>query len=152
MEITMGQLATTVEQSQHLLDLGLSADTADMVILHEEPYETSDSKFDGLHKILPVPFKEYDKQWKQKYKNISYFPAWSLGALLEVLPDEIRTHKGRFDAKYRFYWELRKNWILYSCLDEDYSPLIEFDGKNNLEAVFNMVVWLLENGYIKKEV
>ena len=140
----MGQLATTIEQSQHLLDLGLSADTADMCF--DKGTDLTKAHLECDNFITYFTNDEYPEVADR------YVPAWSLEALLEVLPDEIRTHKGRFDAKYRFYWELRKNWILYSCLDEDYSPLIEFDGKNNLEAVFNMVVWLLENGYIKKEV
>lgn len=76
---------TDLEQSKKLAEI-LPLDSADMVLLHEEPYETSDSKFDGLHQALCVPFNKYDKSWRQKYKNISYFPCWSLAALLSVLP------------------------------------------------------------------
>ena len=79
---------TSLEQSKKLAEI-LPLESADMVLLHEEPYETSDSKFDGLHQALCVPFNKYDKSWRQKYKNISYFPCWSLAALLGVLPDEL---------------------------------------------------------------
>lgn len=77
---------TTTEQSRKLAEI-LPIESADMVLLHEEPYETSDSKFDGLHQALCVPFNKYDKSWRQKYKNISYFPYWSLASLLDVLPN-----------------------------------------------------------------
>lgn len=77
---------TDLEQSRKLADI-LPLESADMVLLHEEPYETNDSKFDGLHQVLCVPFNKYDKSWRQKYKNISYFPCWSLGTLLSVLPE-----------------------------------------------------------------
>jgi hypothetical protein len=68
----------------------LPLESADMVLLHEEPYETSDSKFDGLHQALCVPFNKYDKSWRQKYKNISYFPCWSLAVLLIAIPKRIK--------------------------------------------------------------
>ena len=74
---------TDLEQSKKLAEI-LPIESADMVLLHEEPYETSDSKFDGLHQALCVPFNKYDKSWRQKYKNISYFPCWSLAALLDI--------------------------------------------------------------------
>ena len=75
---------TNLEQSQKLAEM-LPTESADMVLLHEEPYETSDSKFDGLHQALCVPFSKYNKSWRQKYRNISYFPCWSLAALLEII-------------------------------------------------------------------
>ena len=77
---------TDIEQSKKLAEI-LPLESADMVLLQEEPYETSDSKFDGLHQALCVPFNKYDKPWRQKYANISYFPCWSLAALLSVLPN-----------------------------------------------------------------
>lgn len=79
---------TDLEQSKKLAGI-LPLESADMVLLHEEPYEASDSKFDGLHQALYVPFNKYDKSWRQKYKNISYFPCWSIAALLEQLKSEI---------------------------------------------------------------
>jgi len=77
---------TDISQSKTLSKI-LPLESADMVLLHEEPYETSDSKFDGLHQALCVPFSKYDKTWRQKYKNIHYFPCWSLAVLLGVLPE-----------------------------------------------------------------
>lgn len=77
---------TDLEQSRKLAEI-LPLESADMVLLHEEPYETSDSMFDGLHQALCVPFSKYDKSWRQKYKNISYFPCWSLTSMLGVLPE-----------------------------------------------------------------
>jgi hypothetical protein len=82
---------TDVEQSKKLAEI-LPLESADMVLLHEEPYETSDSKFDGLHQALCVPFIKYDKSWRQKYKNISYYPCWSLAALLGVIPKHIKDY------------------------------------------------------------
>lgn len=118
---------TTIEQSQHLLELGLSSETADMVILHEEPYETSDSMFDGLHKVLTVPFKEYDKRWKQKYKNISYFPAWSMDALSALMPERCDVTKAGYVVPHH---------------------IVEI--KDPINVAFQLICYLLENNYIKK--
>lgn len=78
---------TDINQSKKLAEI-LPLENADMVLLHEEPYETSDSKFDGLHQALCVPFSKYDKSWRQKYRNISYFPCWGLAALLNYIKDK----------------------------------------------------------------
>ena len=80
---------TDLSQSKKLAEI-LPIESADMVLLHEEPYETTDSKFDGLHQALCVPFSKYDKSWRQKYKNISYFPCWSIVALLNIIPKHIK--------------------------------------------------------------
>ena len=98
---------TSLEQSKKLAEI-LPIESADMVLLHEEPYETSDSKFDGLHQALCVPFNKYGKLWRQKYKNISYFPCWSLAALLDVLPRFIE-YKGN-----KYYLRFMKEYVEYA--------------------------------------
>ncbi|MEE3386120.1 MAG: hypothetical protein VZR36_13710, partial [Prevotella sp.] len=63
--------STTLDQIQILSDI-LPLESADKVMLHDEPYETSDTMFDGIHEILCVPFIKYDKGPKTKYRNITY--------------------------------------------------------------------------------
>lgn len=85
---------TDIEQSKKLTEI-LPLESADMTLLHKEPYETSDSKFDGLHEVLCIQFIKYDKPtYRKKYRNISYFPCWSLAALLSLIPQEL------FDGEY----------------------------------------------------
>lgn len=95
---------TTLEQIKILSEI-LPVETADMVLLHDEPYETSDSLFDGIHEALCVPFAKYDKGPKTKYRNISYFPCWSAGALADLLPASFSIDKSEFTIdprKYKF--------------------------------------------------
>ena len=114
---------TDIEQSRKLAEI-LPLESADMVLLHEEPYETSDSKFDGLHQALCVPFSKYDKSWRQKYKNISYFPCWSLGVLLDVLPNNENISTNLSKGGYRISTlEYTNSWFV------DYED--ETDGQNN---------------------
>ena len=129
---------TTIEQSKHLIELGLSAETADMLWEQhnrEDPYVTV-------------------KPWTTKGKNIGahVLPCWSLGALLDIMP---KTITDEYDSKgclgmcvfHNSSW----GWVVYySNADADCSSIHEEQGKTLLEAAYNMVCWLLEQGYIKK--
>lgn len=138
---------TTLEQSRKLLELGLNPETADMTILHEEPYETSDSKFNGIHEILCVPFRKYDKPFRQKYRNISYFPAWSLGALIELMPKicEDENDGGCYPTLCKGF-----NTDMWHCVYRSTLHITDWY-KSPIDAAFEMVVWLIENNYIKTE-
>ena len=109
---------TTLEQIKILSDI-LSVETADMVMLHEEPYETSDSMFDGIHEVLCIPFTKYDKGPKTKYRNISYFPCWSAGALADLLPASFSIDGHEFTIDPRKY--KAGNGFLYQIAYGDYS-------------------------------
>ena len=135
---------TDLEQSKKLAEI-LPLESADMVLLHEEPYETSDSRFDGLHQALCVPFSNYDKSWRQKYKNISYFPCWSLSALLKVIPNNEDISINLSKGGYRIPTiEYTNNWFV------DYED--ETNGLNNcatsadnpIDACVEMVIKLHE--------
>ena len=131
---------TTIEQSKHLMELGLSAETADMLWEQhnrEEPYVTI-------------------KPWTTKGKSIGahILPCWSLTALLEAMPKAITDE---YDSKgwlgmstlYNSTW----GWIVYySNADADCQALHEEQGDTLLDAAYNMVCWLIEEGHIKKEV
>ena len=69
----MSQIATTIEQSKKLIELGISIKTADFAYL--------DGNENGLF-ILTDKYKQSDY-----LKND--IPAWSTGALINLLPVEI---------------------------------------------------------------
>jgi len=121
---------TSFEQSKKLAEI-LPLESADMVLLHEEPYETSNSKFDGLHQTLCVPFSKYDKSWRQKYKNISYFPCWSLAALLGVLP-EYNLQKTD--------WGNKTEYKIVVTVNEDNYASKNYD--NPVDACYEMIIKL----------
>ena len=62
-------IATTQDQSERLLQCGVSADTADMMFTP--------------HNTLSI------EPYKQALKDRGYIPAWSLSALLGLLPKEL---------------------------------------------------------------
>lgn len=99
----MTQIATTIEQSNKLIELGLSADTADM--------NYCNSSYKG---------KDYVGEWKlslqspQEAKNIldmsvtswntywEIIPAWSLSKLIDMVPEGTLLSIYRHEGKYWF--------------------------------------------------
>lgn len=137
---------TTLEQSKKLVELGLNPNTADMFWSTEfdmvicTQYLTK-SDFETL-----VPMCES-------------IPCWSLGALMDLLPPSIQTGEGmqnQYEIKIRKYWGDEENLyqIAYGNnrgLSEEWHDMINTGEKENLiDAAFQIICWLLKNGYIKK--
>ena len=93
----MAQIATTIEQSKKLELLGIDVDTADM------------------HYWFDANYNEFFLEPSKASNNIEKFPAWSLGALIKLLPNEIRDK--RFNVVY--YLTINKDSITYSNRMED---------------------------------
>ena len=121
-------IATTIEQSKHLLELGLDPNTADCMWL-----VTLRAR---LHVLDGEPISNYD-MWEN-------YPAWSLSALLEVMPNND-------------YWEIclwQYKGQRWQCVFDD----VEFSNGETkafvadtpIDAAYEMVCWLLENNLIKK--
>lgn len=146
-------LATTIEQSQYLLDLGLSSETADMCLtwVNNQWNEVADN----ADKIRKIQICNACDDNGYKPEDVNVVPAWSLGALFDLMPT---IHK--FEEDYLpnlSSCTYRKNNKKYCCsyqAEMSNGSVVElkpFIADNPLEACFNMVVWLLENGYIKNE-
>ena len=120
----MSNIATTIEQSQHLLELGLDPKIADMVWMSNK----------WLYSIKDNILNKYDFNEQDTL-------AWSLSALLEVMPSEESKWCTLMHAQ-DFYW----------CTFEksDGTILKEFCSNNYIDAAYEMVCWLVEQGLIKK--
>ena len=127
---------TSIEQSKKLLELGLNPETADMC--WEQHY--------NKEPIITV------KPYTTKGKSIGAHccDAWSLGALLEAIPHIIKDDDYTNEITPLLY-PMQGEWFcVYNELDTDgYSPYAEEKGTTPIEAVFNMIVWLFKNEYIK---
>jgi hypothetical protein len=117
----MSNIATTIEQSTHLLELGLDPKTADMVYLFED-------------REYPCVLKEPD------YLDGSDTLAWSLSALLEVMP------KMEADSTVC----LGCVSTLIRCKSHDFMWQHDSTAAQPIIAAYEMVCWLLENNLIKK--
>ena len=135
---------TSIEQAKHLIKLGLNPNTADMYWSRCTITDFSDGKLKVSYAVEPCNIS----QAKHTKDDIS---CWSLGALLEAMPKEITDE---YDSKgclgmstlYNSSW----GWVIYySNADADCQALHEEQADTLLEATYNMVIWLLEEGYIE---
>ena len=132
---------TSIEQSKKLAEI--------------LPLESADMRY--------TPFGDtHPWVWNEEVKLLEKdsVPCWSLGALLELMPRYINS--GMVDCPLTiipFDFEnphIKEHcWILrYTDYDEEreeYNFKIEQRGNTLIEAAYNMVVWLLEHGYIKTD-
>ncbi len=114
-------IATNIQQSKHLLELGLNPDSADMFYFSYGMFRPM-----KLHvgKILEdvVTGK---RQWA--------IPAWSLSALLEVMKEHCPEL-----LFLEAYWYCRCMQVESEYCDD------------SITAVYDVLCWLLERGLIKK--
>lgn len=132
------KIATTISQSKKLLELGIDAKTADM----------SWYKPNAMY-----PFELHTKYiGHMTMKGDELIPAWSLSALLNLMPKdrfiEIELSYGGFSVNPLEYI---KKWFISFENEKDYELDIKtFSSEHPIDAVFEMVCWLLEQGFIKK--
>ena len=131
---------TSIEQSEKLLELGLSLKSADM-FYNEEPDEIYPK--DIVDTKYPSIIREEHKHYLEEYG----IPCWSLGALLEVMP---KIPTVAYDLVLQGI-EDAPSYIAFDDYSEYYAIHEDFKGNTPLEAAYNTVCWLLEQGYIKKE-
>ncbi len=129
-------IATDRSQSDRLLRCGVSADTADMswVVLS-----------DDTETLTAIP--------NLAQSEVINYPAWSLSALLGLLPKRIK----RGDCSdYTLslscdgcFWDLEYTYARY-CGEDD--SLVLFEDTDPIEACVKAIEWLTENNYKLNEI
>lgn len=133
---------TSIEQSKKLLELGLDPSTADMIysVVNNDNVEYPDKPSLyrwGNSSVLYNYMKNIGRE-----SVLQDIPCWSVGALLDLLPDNIEVD----NAKWHLNTVHRKkdNWqfMYYGRY-----RFCRFYGDNPLDACYELIVWLLENEY-----
>lgn len=132
----MSKICTDLEQSKYLQSLGIDINTADMFWDMAEPEERR-------MPTVGLISDYYDMEdWA--------IPAWSLSALLELIPPYLGEFKDGID--FGFSKSMNKKWYSAHYFQFDNSGLATFvktvTGDTSIDAAFEMVVWLKENGKI----
>lgn len=121
----------TIEQMQTLKELGVDTSKASMYYVPKLHSETEYL----LISIKPHPI-------------IEYIPAFTLEDILEILPTTIVAGTWSYDLTSDL-----KNHIAYLLNDELFSDEDEFlhteTGENLLDIAYRMLVWVIQNGYLK---
>ena len=120
-------ISTNQEQSDRLLHCGVSADTADMMFT---PHNT----------LSTEPYKE-------ALKDRGYIPAWSLSALLILLPRKI--HSGKYEYQLDAApMDYGKQWSIgYYCMEKPKVIKGLTRAYNLIECAVQEIEWLTANGY-----
>lgn len=127
------QICTTKEQSIRLLALGLKKETADMWYPH-------------FAKTYPIPLVD-------EVLTTDDIPSWSLGRLIEMLPNLIPISESLPTFCHFAFLDLSKESVNYYWEDYDieYRALVGFSGKGFFSAVVDATEWLIKEGYFNKE-
>lgn len=135
----MNKICTSLEQSKKFIELGIDVNTADM-----HYYKNSFGDYiEGL-------YHSSDLKEGCELKGIEYIPAWSLSALLELIPPYL----GEFGEGIDFGFGKAMNGKWYSAhylqyfQNGDVDSVKTVTGDTAVDAVFEMVVWLKENNKI----
>lgn len=129
-EYTVNKICTSFDQSKRLIELGIDIDTADLTVTNL-PLNGGE-RFDFI--CMRLPSDTFPSITDGKSEKI---PAWSLNALLELMPIETHLYKMQDEDDYtKHYYKVgscdRKGWI-------------ELNDTLAIDAAFKMVVWLKEN-------
>ena len=120
-------IATTIEQSRRLIELGLDPNTADMYY----PYLGAGQYGDIPRVGFPI-----------EHSGGRDIPAWSLSALLEVMPKE---HEPEIQKS-----PVTGQYFVYGFFDGEKPTYMTKDYYSPIDAAYEMVCWLLEQGIIEK--
>lgn len=131
----MVMIATTMEQSRRLLELGLDPKTADMTI----GIDYQDKERLIADKIRNIQ-RDLEEIGYYDLYDIDYFhvlqPAWSLSALLEVMP------------RPDLYRETADLWVCVTFFKEG---SIRGFGETAIEAACDTITKMFGRGYLKKK-
>lgn len=125
------QICTNKEQSARLLEAGVRPETADMYL-------------DEFERLVAFEYRRI----KSKAYQDTVLPTWSLSKLINMLPATI-SQRNRPDfsleiTKDSVYWFIQYTELGYDCKHEVMK-------KNVLDAVVNMIEWLIKEGYLDKK-
>ena len=132
----MNKICTSIEQSQKLIELGIDVNTADMY------YYTVNGDWEWYKTPNIIEnINDLDEHT---------IPAWSLTALLELIPPYLEEFNDGID--FGFSKSMNGKWYSAHYIQLDNSRLITFaktvTGDTSVDAAFEMIVWLKENNKI----
>lgn len=131
-------IATTKEQSARLLQCGVDPDTADMVWTH---FESDGEQYERLDVMSEDAYE---------VSSLKPIPAWSLSALLGLLPHIIEV-----DDDNEHYFSLAQDYpasedysaVYLECWSVDHDAIVRKRDKSPIEACVQLIEWLSANNY-----
>ena len=133
-------IVTSIEQSKHLLELGLKPETADM---HWSIYGHNGGKvLDGEYQLC------FNAGCYEPDNEETDIPSWTIDALLKLMPKAIDEGGPIYTFSLLPTWN--KTWCaVYGTDDYDVAHDIEED--EPFDAVYKILLYVIENGYLKED-
>lgn len=127
-------VATSVEQSKELIELGIPENTADMCYIKEQWYDEEKGEVcSGWSKYPVVNDDESDdNEYLEFMPAPETLPAWSLNALLKLVK--------HFSFKYDL---CVNNW--YCTCSRLFNQTISFYRSDLITGAIDMLKWLIKN-------
>ena len=136
------KICTDIDQSKKLIKLEVDINNVDMTYVSMKDYgENTYHLTVGKTDVDWAKDELGNLNWNDVYEK--YIPAWSLSALLGLMPTDDKkdeyyvvaeSHSDYHTVSYRNCWD--------GCIHSEYSE------ESLLDAAFEMVVWLKENNKI----
>ena len=129
----------SIEQMRKLKELGVDTSKASMHFLY---MPTAKSIMSGVYEVDDEP-EVFVSQNGMNHEH----PTFTLQDVIELLPSQL-IHKG--ETLYLNFDNIGKEYGFY-YVAVDFEIYIYFNDKNILQAAYNMLIWVIENGYLKKK-
>lgn len=135
----MNKICTSLEQSKKLIELGIDTDTADMCYkcLEEDPYD-----------LIVRPYSDWKEEYKVLLRNgdAKVYPAWSLVALLRLMPFHIIENNQRYGFYQVKGFNKQGETYHFGYETNNISFLFETSWYNDvIDAAFEIICWLKKN-------
>lgn len=126
------QIATSREQSERLLALGLKRETADMC------WQTTTLNGE------PITYPSQDVWLSGSIITNNHFPAWSLHRLIEMMPFDV-IPEGGFDNCFTLIKNYPKGYSV------EYDGFSYYHKENIYDTLIDGIEHLIKEGYFNKE-
>jgi len=139
----MKEQVLSIEQMQHLQDLGVDTSDASMTWMLY-PYE---------EKQTGLSLRKWDT-FKEPFRSEHCVPAFTLQDIIELLPESIMDDKNEIykGTKYWYYLTITPSWVVSYDEGKGFlEPIKCCISESLIDVAYNMLCWCAENNYLNKD-
>lgn len=134
----MSKQVLSIEQMQHLKELGVDTNKATFGLFPEQIDVTDDG--------FPIYAEEQCAIYERNDESDFNYPTFTLQDILDFLPKEIMPHT----TPYSLYIDYQEMRVAYCFVDREGMCWLEPTFSIELiDAAYEMLCWVIENGYLK---
>lgn len=139
----MSKQCLDIQQMQHLKELGVDTSKASMVLLYTDDegeiieWEDADEFPGKFVELYDAETGNYDHSYRK------YCGVFTLQDILDLLPTEIDKENQNYQLEV--FRNPQRYFVSYYWLD---NLLISLNEVEFIDAAYEMLCWLIENGYV----